>query len=227
MPIFEITRTETNYQYIFVEAETQEDAQNIAEHAEEWRDCNNYHSEISCVSEIDPSKTHGQYVETENGSYRIGIDEKPESEEKQKNETPVLFLIEQHGEGVFAFFPEMVHNGPFMTSYAHIGQHSACSPEYAKECKEATQDQYRELLTELTLIGYTNLKILNKDWQTEPEPKEWEILWDKLGEIPVDEDERIKENFLHFEAGTDVEDIWHWFEEKYGITLGKEIYKMR
>ena len=77
----------------------------------------------------------------------------------------VIFLYHPDNKEVFAYFPKMVHNGKFMTCYSHIGQHSACSPEYAKECKEATQDQYRDLLTELTVIGYTDLKILNKDWK--------------------------------------------------------------
>jgi len=37
-------------------------------------------------------------------------------------------------------------------------------------------------------------------------------LWDQLGEIPIDSDERIEAEFLHFEAGTHREEIWHWFE---------------
>lgn len=73
--------------------------------------------------------------------------------------TKVLFLIEKIGEGVFAYFPEMVHsfNGyrpDNMTCYSHIGQHSACHPDYAKECKEATPEQYAELKKELEGIGY-------------------------------------------------------------------------
>jgi hypothetical protein len=45
------------------------------------------------------------------------------------------------------------------TCYSHIGQHSACHPDYAKECKEATD--YQELKEELESIGYS-LNILNK-----------------------------------------------------------------
>lgn len=39
-------------------------------------------------------------------------------------------------------------------------------------------------------------------------------LWDKLGDIPINEDEEIEEVFLHFDKGTDRYEIWHWFEEQ-------------
>lgn len=63
--------------------------------------------------------------------------------------------------GVFAFFPEEVDHDYFLTCYSHIGQHSACHPDYAKECKEATKDQYQDLKAELESIGY-KLKVLNR-----------------------------------------------------------------
>ena len=75
--------------------------------------------------------------------------------------TPVLFLKDKDG-GIFAYFPESEWVGNFKTSYAHIGQHSACSPEYAAECKEAAFNEYcHDLLPELIGQGYTDLKILN------------------------------------------------------------------
>jgi len=42
-----------------------------------------------------------------------------------------------------------------------------------------------------------------------------EKYWDKLGDIPVDDDGNIQESFLYWPEGTDREDIWHWFDEKY------------
>ncbi len=86
----------------------------------------------------------------------------------------VKFLIERDSEDqddVFAYFPnEKYYGNPdtsnagygfdfkMRTSYAHIGQHSACHPDYTKECKPATQEQYKDLKSELESIGY-NLKI--------------------------------------------------------------------
>ena len=45
-------------------------------------------------------------------------------------------------------------------------------------------------------------------------------LWtDILGNIPVDEDEKSELQFLHFPPGTDREDIWHWFEETFDVSI--------
>jgi len=49
----------------------------------------------------------------------------------------------------------------------------------------------------------------------------WRILWDELGDTPVNEDEVIDKDFLFFIAGTDVHDIWYWFEETFNISIGK------
>lgn len=39
-------------------------------------------------------------------------------------------------------------------------------------------------------------------------------LWDDLGNICVNDDNEIETGFLHFGAGTDLHDIWHWFEDQ-------------
>jgi hypothetical protein len=63
--------------------------------------------------------------------------------------TNVSFFIEKDSDNeVFAFFPDE------KMSYAHIGQHSACSIEYVNECKPATREQYEPLAQELRSIGY-------------------------------------------------------------------------
>jgi len=41
------------------------------------------------------------------------------------------------------------------------------------------------------------------------------IYWEALGNLPVDDDGKIEQSFLHFPAGTDREDIWHWFEDRH------------
>lgn len=47
------------------------------------------------------------------------------------------------------------------------------------------------------------------------EPEALETFWDELGDIPVDDDGIIQESFLWWPKGTDREDIWRWFDEKY------------
>ncbi len=44
-------------------------------------------------------------------------------------------------------------------------------------------------------------------------------IWDQLGDVPVDEDECIDEVFLDFDKGTHREDIWHWVEETYDVSV--------
>ena len=76
--------------------------------------------------------------------------------------TKVKFLLEKVGGGVFAYFPELkADTSGNMTSYSHIGQHSACSPDYADRCKEAVYFQYSDLLKELVGQGYKDLVVVN------------------------------------------------------------------
>ncbi len=101
-----------------------------------------------------------------------------------KTQTKVLFLIDRTDSGtntqVFAYFPEMVHNGNIMTCYSHIGQHSSCHIDYANECKEAKTNDYLDLLGELIGQGYNDLVIMNKQTiQCHRPPTKWE---NKFGE---------------------------------------------
>lgn len=40
-----------------------------------------------------------------------------------------------------------------------------------------------------------------------------EFLWERLSDIPVDEDGCIEEDFMGYISGTNREEIWHWFAE--------------
>lgn len=45
--------------------------------------------------------------------------------------------------------------------------------------------------------------------------KEIERLWELMGEVPVNNDDEIEEDFLGFPEGTHKEEVWHWFDEAY------------
>ena len=78
--------------------------------------------------------------------------------------TNVIFLIHpEHDDEVVAYFPNEEWNlDGDRTCYVHIGQHGACSPSYAEECREATPEEYADLHKELRdLVGYDDLVILN------------------------------------------------------------------
>ena len=50
------------------------------------------------------------------------------------------------------------------------------------------------------------------------------MLWDKLGDIPINDNDEIENRFEHFDLGSDISDIWDWFEWFFDISLGIELY---
>jgi len=63
---------------------------------------------------------------------------------------------------VLAYFPDIDgENKGNKTCYAHIGQHSACHPDYLKKGRLAHPDEYNDLLNELRGQGYDDLQILD------------------------------------------------------------------
>lgn len=79
-----------------------------------------------------------------------------------KDKTIVVFL--KNDGHIYAYFPNEASdlNGN-KTSYAHIGQHSGCSPEYAKESIVCSNNEYEDLLKELVSGGYDDLWIVNTE----------------------------------------------------------------
>jgi len=54
---------------------------------------------------------------------------------------------------------------------------------------------------------------------------ELEKLWKQFEDLPMDPDtEKIEEPFLSFPAGTDREDIWHWFDERHSKGISYLLY---
>ncbi len=49
------------------------------------------------------------------------------------------------------------------------------------------------------------------------------VLWCKLSDIPINTNEEIEENFQHFNIGTHREEIWHWFEQTFNVSVAKDL----
>lgn len=49
------------------------------------------------------------------------------------------------------------------------------------------------------------------------------MLWQKLGDIPINENEEIDEDFLHFSKGCDKSDVWHWVEDFFNVSIVKDL----
>lgn len=55
---------------------------------------------------------------------------------------------------------------------------------------------------------------------------ELEELWEALADIPMDPaTEKTEAPFLHFEAGADREDIWHWFDQRHSKGIAYLLYR--
>jgi hypothetical protein len=49
-------------------------------------------------------------------------------------------------------------------------------------------------------------------------------LWSAFGDIPMNPDtEKIEEDWYGFKSGTNREDIWHWFEEQFEVSVGADL----
>jgi hypothetical protein len=45
------------------------------------------------------------------------------------------------------------------------------------------------------------------------------LLWVEFGNIPINDADQIEEPFLNFPLLADRFDIWHWFEDTFGVTI--------
>jgi len=51
-------------------------------------------------------------------------------------------------------------------------------------------------------------------------------VWAALGDIPVDNNMNIELDFLHFPAGTDAMEIWHWIEDTYDVSIAEDLMQV-
>lgn len=70
-----------------------------------------------------------------------------------------------------------------------------------------------------------NHKVAVTRWSQEQYDYALKQLWAELTDIPMNpETERMEAPFLHFPAGTEREDIWHWFDERYSKGVASLLY---
>lgn len=99
--------------------------------------------------------------------------------------------------------------------------------ELRKTATEALDELHRT-----TSLSYDVYSLLH-DALNEIEPirdrdEELEVLWERLGDIPMNPDtECIEEAFLWWNAGTHREEIWHWFDRRYSKGVAVLLYGER
>ena len=53
--------------------------------------------------------------------------------------------------------------------------------------------------------------------------KKAKLLWEKLTDIAIDENDNIDQDFLHFKKGTHKFEIWHWFEDEFDLSVAIDL----
>jgi len=56
-------------------------------------------------------------------------------------------------------------------------------------------------------------------WKLENSNYVARLLWEVLSEIPKDNDDMLQAPFLHFHKGTDLFDVWLWFESYFNLSV--------
>ena len=86
-----------------------------------------------------------------------------------------------------------------------LGLHYGNDEEYCPRCKEVDS-------------------IATVDFSDRFNSQEVEKLWQFFGEIPIDDEDAILEEFLGFSEGTDRIEIWHWFDERHSKGVAFLLY---
>ena len=55
--------------------------------------------------------------------------------------------------------------------------------------------------------------------------KELTELWLLFGDVPINDNDQIEEEFIGYEAGTNRFDIWEWFDERYEGGVHRLLYE--
>lgn len=87
---------------------------------------------------------------------------------------------------------------------------------------------FQEFIKKNTDIEHKNAVIRSSDGKTmiwiDSRDRLLEYAWQTLTDVNIDEDEKTEQNWFIFPAGTDKEEIWHWFDERYSKGVAGLLY---
>lgn len=95
------------------------------------------------------------------------------------------------------------------------------------EVKRQAIDTMNELHPKIPYIDYCTVMDGLQDIETlRDRDEELEELWSRFGDVPMNpETECIEEPFLGFPAGTNREEIWHWFDRRHSKGVAYLLYR--
>ena len=94
--------------------------------------------------------------------------------------------------------------------YGNIWECEECGKHFCTDCFTAALG--RDAFDSMTRMFE---KVLCPDCYVNNAEVEIENLWQAFSDIGIDDQDRITEPFMDWEAGTDRFEIWHWFDEQY------------
>lgn len=80
-----------------------------------------------------------------------------------------------------------------------VGEEASC-PKYCPKCAEELERE-------------KNLKMARE-------------LWEEFADVIIDDNECIESSWRTFDAGTSRYDIWHWFEDFFGVSVAKDLMEV-
>lgn len=69
------------------------------------------------------------------------------------------------------------------------------------------------------IVNIRQHHVSGRNWAIEKPLECAKCLWQAFADIPVNNEDELEAEFLHFEIGTDKYDVWHWFESEFGFAI--------
>ncbi|RLI63943.1 MAG: hypothetical protein DRO67_04880 [Candidatus Asgardarchaeum californiense] len=51
-------------------------------------------------------------------------------------------------------------------------------------------------------------------------------LWEELGEVAINDRDEIDRPWNDFPKGTEILEIWHWFEEEFDLSVANDLMRI-
>jgi hypothetical protein len=109
--------------------------------------------------------------------------------------------------------------GEFITNGSYIDMKYYEIPENL-QARMTGMDYHYSIRTDDDMLFFITK---DKMYQIPKKDFDWRMLWDKLENVPTDDNDEIEEEFEHFAIGSDTTEIWRWFEWFFDIVLGDEL----
>lgn len=101
--------------------------------------------------------------------------------------------------------------------------------KYVKRCPEAGEMNKKirrivEVYSKGVITSFEAVELIVQEKRRCEKISAAKELWVQFGEIPMNpETECIEEEWHGFPAGTFREDIWHWFEETFNVSVAEDL----